>query len=592
MTRKVRRRVTVCVALSVSVLVASVSVQAGAADLPPLIEAVKQGEVAKVRTLIDQGVDVSAAEKDGTTALHWAAHLGDATSVALLIDAGVDPKAVTRNGATAYALACSKGHAEVIELFIEAGEDPNAVLTGEPAIMKVARAGNPAAVRVLLEAGADPNVAEPDRGQTALMWAASAGNVEAVEVLLEFGADIHARSTGPKNIRPPGGRIPRINDPLGLRAHRDPDWSRSQEGLEFTPIMWAAREGRMEVIKVLLDDDFHVAADVNEEKPEVGTTNLILAIMNRHYEVAAYLLERGADPNRGPGYTALHQVAWTRRLNKKFGPRNPEATGTMGGLELAKLLIERRVDVNARMTRSFEDGYRNRMIRVGATAFLLSSKLVDLPMMKLLVESGADIHIKNIDAEGANDSALMLASGVAILNPGGEDAGSEAEVLEAVQYLLDLGFDPNERNNNGEMALHGAAYRGYNKVAQLLLDHGAELGVENLLGWTPITVADGLFFAGFFKSQPQTAAFLREVYGERGLTPPDPPQVNDTSLLTVAARFKVGDVVKELEKSTTDRGFEPVDDPEVAVAAGEPLLRVTEVDAQGQVIATEPYMGN
>ena len=187
MTRTVCRGVTVFVALSVSVLAASVSVQAGAADLPPLIEAVKQGDAAKVRALIDQGVDVSEAEKDGTTALHWAAHLGDATSAALLINAGVDPKAVTRNGATAYALACSKGHAEVIELFIEAGEDPNAVLTGEPAIMKVARAGNAAAVRVLLEAGADVNVAEPDRGQTALMWAASAGNAEAVEVLLEFG---------------------------------------------------------------------------------------------------------------------------------------------------------------------------------------------------------------------------------------------------------------------------------------------------------------------------------------------------------------------------------------------------------------------
>ena len=127
-------------------------------------------------------------------------------------------------------------------------------------------------------------------------------------------------------------------------------------------------------------------------------------------------------------------------------------------------------------------------------------------------------------------------------------------------------------------------------MAQLLLDHGAELGVENILGWKPVTVADGVFFAGFFKSQPQTAAFLREVYRERGLTPPDPPQVNDTSLLTVAARFKVGDVVKELEHNTTGRGFEAVDDPEVA--AGELLFRVTEVDAQGQVIATEPYTGN
>ena len=105
MTRKVSRGVTAFVALSVSVLATSVSVQAGAAEVPPLIDAVKQGDAATVRTLIDQGVDVSATEVDGTTALHWAAHLGDATAAALLIDAGVDPKAITRNGATAYALA-------------------------------------------------------------------------------------------------------------------------------------------------------------------------------------------------------------------------------------------------------------------------------------------------------------------------------------------------------------------------------------------------------------------------------------------------------------------------------------------------------
>jgi len=37
------------------------------------------------------------------------------------------------------------------------------------------------------------------------------------------------------------GRTPRINDPLGLRANRDPSWSVSMDGLEFTPILFAAR---------------------------------------------------------------------------------------------------------------------------------------------------------------------------------------------------------------------------------------------------------------------------------------------------------------------------------------------------------------
>src|SRR6266705_1136996 len=91
------------------------------------------------------------------------------------------------------------------------------------------------------------------------------------------------------------------------------------------------------------------------------------------------------------------------------------------------------------------------------------------------------------------------------------------ETLATVTYLLDLGFDINALNNNKETALHGASYRGFNSVTQLLVDRGAKLEVENILGWKPITIADGLFFAGFYKAQPQTAALLRDVYAKQGL---------------------------------------------------------------------------
>src|SRR4029077_5999955 len=125
---------------------------------------------------------------------------------------------------------------------------------------------------------------------------------------------------------------------------------------------------------------------------------------------------------------------------------------------------------------------------------------------------------------------LMLAAGVAILNPN-EDAGTEQEGLDTINYLFGLGAYVNELTNNKETALHGASYRGYNQVAQLLIDHGAKLDVENILGWKPVTVADGLFFAGFFKAQPQTAALLRENYARQGLVAPQPPKINDTRLL-------------------------------------------------------------
>ena len=546
----------------------------------PLIDAVKQGDKVAVRALLAERADVNAAELDGTTALHWAAHLGDATSADLLLDAGADPRAATRNGATPFSLACYKGHAEVIERLLEAGEDPNTLVNGEPVLMMVARTGNADALRALLRHGADPNVAEPVRGQTPLMHAAAAGHGDAIEVLVGEGspssgvrANVHARSTGPAEKPRIGGRIPRINDPIGLRAHRDPTWAVNLQGWQMTPINWASREGHLEAVQALLV----AGADVNDAKPD-GRTNLILAIENRHYELAAYLLDQGADPNLGPGYTALHQVAWTRRLNAKFGPLHPEATGTMDSLDLATKLLASGVDTDARMDKGFADGYRNRMIRVGATAFLLASKLVDLPMMKLLVEHGADTRILNRD----NDTPLILAAGGSTLNPN-EDAGTEAEALAAVRYLVEeLGFDVNAVNDNGETPLFGPSYRGWNRVARYLLDHGAELGMVNVLGWTPTTLADGVFFAGTYKAQPHTAEFLREAYRARGRIPPDPPRLNDTSLLTVGAVFAVGDIVVEPSQGNFQR-VESLEGSEF------PLLVVTAVDAQGQPSATEPY---
>src|SRR5262245_8962293 len=169
-----RTTVAVCVVLAGAWLGAAGSAQADIRQLP-LIEAVKHHDLASVRTLIGRHVNVNDAEPDGTTALHWAAHLNDAVATDLLIKAGADVKAQTRNGATPFALACYKGNAGVIERLLAAGADANAVLSGEPVLMMAARAGNPDAVRALLSHGADPNVVEPSRGQTALMWAAAQG---------------------------------------------------------------------------------------------------------------------------------------------------------------------------------------------------------------------------------------------------------------------------------------------------------------------------------------------------------------------------------------------------------------------------------
>lgn len=513
----------------------------------PLIEAVKLGDADALRTLMAAQADVNVTEPDGTTALHWAANQGDLGAVDLLLKAGATLKVSNRYGATPFGLAVEKGHAAVVERMLQAGEDPMAVVNGDPVLMLAARSGSADAVKALLVKGADANVKESVYGQTALMWAAAAGQTAVVKMLVEAGADITARNRAPGtgiNLDT-GFRIPPDNDPLGLRSHRNSGaWGIRLDGIQFTPLMWAARAGHIETVRTLLD----LGANVDEAKPE-GTTSLTLAIINNHWELASKLLDWGADPNLGPGYTALHQVAWSRRINLKaaFHPGHPEPTGTIDSLTLAKQLIDKGVNVNAQMTESFKDNMRNRFMRIGATAFLLSSKVVDLPMLRLLEEHGADRTILN----DKDDTPLMAAAGVGLSNPG-EDAGNETETLATVQYLLALGEDVKAQNKNGETALHGSSYRGFTPVTQLLLEQGAELEVPNVLGWTPLGVADGAFYAGIFKQQPKVAEVLREAYATRGL--PVPQKSDATADASVKAEAANGGTLGTvgLDTSKTD----------------------------------------
>jgi ankyrin repeat protein len=507
----------------------------------PLITAIKNGGGATtVRALLQRHADVNEAEGDGTSALQWAAELNDVHTVDLLINAGADVTAMNRFGASALSLAAMNGHAEVIQRLLGAGADPNQIVGHEPVLMMAARSGNVDAVTYLLAAGADVNVKEPDRLQTSLMWAAARGHLGVVRVLLAAGADIAARSKGPScqgsagygGCRAPSEksadrlRLERQKDPLGIRSNTGGEYGENADGMEFTAFLFAVRAGHLDIVTALLD----AGAPVNDAKTDLGTTALILAIMNHHWELASVLLDRGADPNRGPGYTALHQLAWARRYNTwEFIP-HPVPTGTLDSLTLAKRLIEDGVDVNAPMTTSFQDGYRSRMRRVGATAFLLSSKLVDVPMMRLLAANGADIHRGNID----NSTPLMLAAGVDMLNEN-EDIGTETEAVAAVQLLLDLGADPQAVNDNGENAMHGAiGYRGWVRVAQLLHQRGVSFDRPNIIGWTPLRIADGVYFGGFLTAQPKGAGFARELYAQAGMPVPPPPseELNSIAVLT------------------------------------------------------------
>lgn len=546
--------------VAVALTLAAASAASAAARQTPLIAAVQTGDLKAVKAALVQKTAVNTPAPDGMTPLHWAVQNNDVAIVDALLAAGADVKAVTRYGIQPISLAAGNGNAAIAERLLKAGADANATMPdGETALMQVARNGNPDAVKVLLAHGAKIDAVEKVRGQNALMWAAAEGNVAAIKVLVEAGANInaHSKMRGIKSVvaKSTGDGKP-VDESLSVDPkpmakaepakpaapkpydETDPDANESQgnvmvlkktfpkgrdislqaygtrtvtEGL--TPMLFAVRSGRFDAVKALLESGAKI-----EEPASDGTTPLYMAIVNAHWEMAAYLLNKGADPNAsGRGITPLQQLAVTRRLHEGHLP-HPKPTGSMDSLELAKLLIAKGANVNARMTQTgMGDGYRNRLNRAGSTAFLLAAKGLDPVMMKLLVSLGADPKINTVE----NVSALEVAAGVAQFNPG-EDAGTEDESLEAVRYCIeDLKLDVNHVDDNGETALHGVGYKGFNRVAQYLVDKGAKLDAKNILGWTPLTIANGVMYSNFYKSQRHTATLLAKLMKDRGLDASD-----------------------------------------------------------------------
>ena len=483
------------------VLVIFAALGMGAGGEVPLVSAVKAGNVEVVRTLLAQRTDANAAEVDGTTALHYAAHYENHAAAELLIKAGANVRAANRYGATPLWLACINGSAPMVERLLSAGADPNTRMAeGDTALMTAARTGNAATVKALIVRGADVNASENWKGQTALMWAAAANNAAAIEALIEAGANVQART---KHRDVPlfqtGG--------FGRRAERNSDVTK-QSG--FTALHFAVRAGATDAVKVLLKR----GATVHDTTAD-GTGVLVMAIASTHFTLADWLLEQGADPNAvAGGWTPLHQIAYTRRPNTGVNnpglvPREP-----LDSLTLARKLLARGANPNLAATKNPDvtSVGRKRLSEDGATPLWVAAQTLDLPYMRLLVEHGANPLIAN----STGDTPLLAASGLVIEKPG-ESPGSPEEAAAAVKFLLELGADATTVDNDGNTALHGIAIWGSNEAVEMLVKAGAKLDVKNKRGLTPWRIAEGAVFEDAVLAQPQTAALLKRLMEERGL---------------------------------------------------------------------------
>ena len=254
-----------------------------------------------------------------------------------------------------------------------------------------------------------------------------------------------------------------------------------------------------------------------------GTSPILMATINGHFDLALRLLERGADPNLAsyagatPLFTALN-THWAPKA--RYPQQQAYQQQQASYLDVMRALLDAGADPDIRLGKHiWYMSYTFDLLRVnvrGATPFWRAAYATDVDAMKLLVASGADPDVptrkpperrRRGDDDGEDRSGLPpvpvdgpavwpihAASGVGY----GEGFAGNAHRhvpngwLPAVRYLIEeLGADVNARDHNGYNAVHHAAARGDNELIRYLVDQGADVMAVSRRGQTTVDMANG-----------------------------------------------------------------------------------------------------
>jgi ankyrin repeat protein len=468
----------------------------------PLTDAAQQGDQAMVRQLLQHKANVNAAQPDGMTALHWAATRDDVPLAKMLLAAGAQTSPKTRLGElTPLFIASKRGSAPMIEALLKAGVNANATdSTGATPLMLASAAGSAEAVEMLLAHQVGVNAKESAHQQTALMFAAAADRGAVIRALIKHGADpeIATITSEPRcgslfansfcreaalgKDKPAPENVTQEND----GEDQPPSESTTAKATPTTPprrrkgpaiiggmtaLLYAARDGRTEAVRALID------AGAKIDNPGTGEkmTPLVMAVVNGHYDLAMYLLNSGANPNLAgdQGLTPLYATLDEEWAPYAYRPQPIAGRAEVSYLELMTALLAYGANPNATLTlkpwfRSLPED-RSWVDPTGATAFWRAAQSLDLEAMSLLIKAGADPKLASADGV----TPLMVASGLGWAPNFSRNAPNAW--LPAAKYCLELGISPAAKSGKGYTALHGAAFLGNNELIEELIAHGADV---------------------------------------------------------------------------------------------------------------------
>ncbi len=534
--------------------------------ITPLYLASVYGKSVMIAALLKGGADAKQKGPHGETTVMLAARSGSADAIKLLLKAGADVNAKEPiRGTTALMWAAEQKHPEAVKALLEGGAD-FAAKSGAAGLprnymaQKVNLANVETAVKRWSEAVKNGRTYEQQlafeeangKRVQRLLPDFSKDDVPTiakfvVQAATNFGVDLDTiLDFITPQVAAAGKDVDELNrlvrEQLAESQASSNDTDVVVAGLVgrggggLTAMVFAAREGDLESTKALAA----AGADVNQTT-EYGWTPLLTSTNNRHYKLAIWLVEHGGNvnqPNKG-GWTPLYLATDNRNIE---GGDYPVPRPDMDHLEFIKILLDHGADPNLRA----KDDTLTRTIftmqwffESGATPFVRAAQSGDVELMKVLLAHGADPEL----ATDFGDTALSAAAGIGWVE-GVTYEHSAADNLAAIKVLLDLRLDPNSANHDGRTPLMGAALKGRSDVIQLLVDHGAKLdardhgsrdtdtNVSKIAGhtWQAVDYADGLVRVGVQSAitHPETAALIRKLMTERGMTVPPANRIVDS----------------------------------------------------------------
>ncbi|CAM9492213.1 unnamed protein product [Heterosigma akashiwo] len=417
----------------------------------PLIVAAAGGHTAVLKTLVAKGATVNGEHPEGVSALMYASAgghkeavdylLGETTAPPPLAYAprpqGAEVNALHAHGGSALMEAATAGALGVAEALLAAGADPM-VKDGDGVTTLMVKVihGHTEVAALLLGRGVGVNAAAASGG-TALMFAAASGHAACAEALIQAGADVNAKY---------------IDQVAKAIADGEEEVEPHKDGV--TALMVAAQGGHQATVELLLAN---AGADI-AAKDDEDMDALLSAVSKNEGAVAAALIQAGADPNQpfvddeGRAHNLLMDAIVVQNeefaalliekgadvgyVDEESGLTTLIQAAHRGQLEIAKLLLEKGVNVNAATTE-------------GVTALVAACSEGHEELAAALLGGGADVNHR--DQQGT--SALM--------------AAAVAGHLDLLQALLAAGAEVNAQNEDGHTALM-FAYNGRNQVATLL----------------------------------------------------------------------------------------------------------------------------